>query len=731
MAPFKAAQGIARSVVRNPHTESMASPEETVVPRAAHVGTNDRFVTGIMVAEIMWTTNWNEARRAYPALWLLPLIGLYVLAQYDYLLFHMSVELFSIIVAVAMFMIAWNTRNYLENGYLSLLGIAYLFIAGIDLVHAFAYKGMTLIPGDESNHATQLWIAARYLEALTLVAAPFFLHRKLRHATAVGAYAAIFAAVLLSIFVWRIFPTCYVEGSGLTLFKKASEYAISGVLVGAMGLLIRNRREFDRRVLRWLIASVLLTIGSELLFTFYVGVYDISNLFGHIFKLASFYLLYRAIIETGLRQPFALVFRKLKSSQEALQEANETLEQRVVKRTEELREANTRLRHEVKERLEAEKQLRRLNFLLKAIRNVNQLIVKEHDRERLLDEACTALVEGSGYSTAWITLNDETQRLLAASYRSMGGTFPAVSTLFSDGTLPPCAQRAWQQRGVAVVDPSESLCRDCPSRDKGCDQARMAACLEHEGVRYGLLGVTSPGELVTSEEEIGLVREVAGDIAFALRNMDLEDEKESAVQALRKALEGTIQAIAATAESRDPYTAGHQRRVTELAVRIGEELGLGRDRVDSLQVTSLLHDIGKISVPAEILSKPTKLTEVERELVRNHPRMAYDILKRIEFPWPVAEFVLQHHERIDGSGYPNGLHGDQIRLEARIIAVADVVEAISSHRPYRPALGLDAALEEIEQNADRLYDPEVVEACVRLFREKGFRFGSNGSRAAP
>jgi len=668
----------------------------------------------------------------YPIIGLLTLVGLFFLAQYDYLLFHTSVELFSIIVAVAMFMIAWNTRKYLDNGYLSLLGIAYLFIAGIDLIHAFAYKGMTLIPGDESNHATQLWIAARYLEALTLVAAPFFLRRKLRHAPAIGAYAAISAAVLLTVFVWRVFPTSYVEGVGLTLFKRASEYAISGILVVATGLLIRNRREFDQRVLRWLIASLLLTVGSELLFTFYVGVYDVSNLFGHLFKLASFYLIYRAIVETGLRQPFALVFRRLKQSQEALKEANESLELRVAERTEELREANAQLRHEVRERLEAEKQLRRLNFLLKAIRNVNQLIVKEHDREHLLDETCTALVEGSGYSTAWITLNDESRRLLASSYRSAGGRFQAASTLFSNGALPPCAQRAWQEGGVAVIDPSESLCRDCPGRYEGCDQARMAACLEHEGVRYGLLGVTSPGKTVTSEEEIDLLREVAGDIAFALRNMDLEDEKESAVQALRKALGGTIHAIAATTESRDPYTAGHQRKVTQLAVRIGEEMGLKQDRIESLQVTGLMHDIGKISIPAEILSKPTRLTEVEQELVRNHPRSAYDILKNVDFPWPVAEFVLQHHERIDGSGYPNGLRGEQIHLEARIIAVADVVEAISSHRPYRPALGLDAALEEITENAGRLYDDAVVEACVRLFREKGFRFDSDdGSEEAP
>ena len=292
---------------------------------------------GIMVSEIMRTMAGIPAKRAPLLLTLLLLVGLYYLAQYNFLLFHTTVELFSIVVAVAMFMIAWNSRRYLDNGYLSFLGIAYLFIAGIDLVHTLSYSGMALFPGHTANLPTQLWIAARYLEAGSLIAAPIFLHRRLRHGWAMGTYAAILILALLTTLVWRIFPTCFVDGEGLTLFKRASEYAISLVLVGAAALLIRSRRDFDRRVLRWLVTSLLLTVGSELLFTFYVSVYGISNLFGHLFKLASFYLIYRAIIETGFRQPFTLVFRELKRSQQALQEANASLERRVAQRTGQLR----------------------------------------------------------------------------------------------------------------------------------------------------------------------------------------------------------------------------------------------------------------------------------------------------------------------------------------------------------------------------------------------------------
>lgn len=199
-----------------------------------------------------------------------------------------------------------------------------------------------------------------------------------------------------------------------------------------------------------------------------------------------------------------------------------------------------------------------------------------------------------------------------------------------------------------------------------------------------------------------------------------------AEQALRRALDGTIEAIGLTTETRDPYTAGHQRRVTALAVAIAEELGLAEPTTEGTRAAGLLHDIGKMAVPAEILSKPSRLTAVEEALIQSHPQIAYDILKSVSFPWPLAKIVLQHHERIDGSGYPQGLAGDAIRVEARVLAVADVVEAMASHRPYRAALGIDAALEEIEANRGTLYDSDAVDACLRLFREDRFAFVASG-----
>jgi len=201
-----------------------------------------------------------------------------------------------------------------------------------------------------------------------------------------------------------------------------------------------------------------------------------------------------------------------------------------------------------------------------------------------------------------------------------------------------------------------------------------------------------------------------------------EEELRQSSEKLRKAMEGTINSMSSTAEVRDPYTAGHQQRVAKLAVAIAQELGLPAEQIEGIRIAGTLHDMGKIYVPAEILSKPGQLRQTEFNLIKDHAEVGYDMLKNIEFPWQVAQIVLQHHERLDGSGYPKGLSGDMIMLEARIMAVSDVVESMSSHRPYRPAFSVEKALLEIIHKKGTLYDPAVVDACVTLFNDKGFTF---------
>ena len=200
-----------------------------------------------------------------------------------------------------------------------------------------------------------------------------------------------------------------------------------------------------------------------------------------------------------------------------------------------------------------------------------------------------------------------------------------------------------------------------------------------------------------------------------------EEKLKDTLESLRKAVNTTIQVMVAAVETRDPYTAGHQIRSANLARAIATEMGLPQEKIDAIRMAGSIHDIGKLSIPAEILSKPTKLSEIEFSLIKEHAKKGYEMLKDVESPWPLAEIVRQHHERIDGSGYPRNLKGDDILIEARILSVADVVEAMASHRPYRPGLGIDAALNEIEKNRGILYDNAVADACLRLFREKGFQ----------
>jgi PAS domain S-box-containing protein len=198
-------------------------------------------------------------------------------------------------------------------------------------------------------------------------------------------------------------------------------------------------------------------------------------------------------------------------------------------------------------------------------------------------------------------------------------------------------------------------------------------------------------------------------------------ELQLSIESLRKAVGSTIQVLVSALESRDPYTAGHQNRSANLACAIASEIGLPKDTIEGIRMAGVIHDIGKLSIPAEILTTPKKLLDIEFSLIKEHPRTGYEMVKNVESPWPLAEIIFQHHERINGTGYPRNLRGDEILLEARILSVADVVEAMASHRPYRASLGIDSALEEIESKKGILYDDTVADACLRLFREQGYQ----------
>lgn len=253
------------------------------------------------------------------------LLGLYLAKLYNYLLFHTLVEIFSVVVACGIFMIAWNARRIMDNNYFLLIGIASLFVAGIDLLHTLAYKGMGIFPGYGPDLPTQLWIVARYLQCLSLFAAPWFLGRKLKAGWAFTAFGAATALLLAAIFT-GIFPACFVEGVGLTPFKIGSEYLVCLLLIAALFFMHQKKTAFDQGVVRLLSSAIVVFIAAELAFTLYSDVYGISNAVGHFLKVAGFYLIYKALIETGLARPYDLLFRELTAKAAKLEEANIELE---------------------------------------------------------------------------------------------------------------------------------------------------------------------------------------------------------------------------------------------------------------------------------------------------------------------------------------------------------------------------------------------------------------------
>jgi len=377
----------------------------------------------------------------------------------------------------------------------------------------------------------------------------------------------------------------------------------------------------------------------------------------------------------------------------------------------------------------SEKLIKHLYRVLGAIRNVNQLIIREKNRDVLLQKTCDILIKARGYNAVWLGFLKDEKNFAIVVGSPLKGAISRFCEQVLRGDYSPCIKKAFIQNVPFMVVDRSRDCGDCCLKDAHSGKQSVIVRIEHNHKLFGLLAIMLAPDVCIDEEEKELLEEVTDDISFGLYSIELEEkqiqvekELQQSYERLQKTMEDIIYTIGKIAETRDPYTAGHQKNVSQIAIFIAQEMKLPQDKIKGIRIASLVHDIGKISLPAEILNKPTKLSEIEYSLIKDHPQTGYDILKSIEFPWPVAQIVLQHHERLDGSGYPNKLKGDEIILEAKIIGVADVVEAMSSHRPYRSALGIDKALEEISKNKNILYDSEVVDVCLKLFKRKEFKF---------
>jgi len=383
----------------------------------------------------------------------------------------------------------------------------------------------------------------------------------------------------------------------------------------------------------------------------------------------------------------------------------------------------------------AELGMQKSNRALHALSTCNVALVRATDEIQLLNDVCRILVEIGGYRLVWVGFVEydagKSVRVLAragahADYLDHARITWGDTPEGQGPTGTAIRSGEFQVAQDILHDPKYLPWRE-QANVRGYASSIAIPLFDDNNRVFGAMNLYGREPNAFDADEIKLLQELARDLAFGIRMLrlrverdHLHEQQQHNDETVKQALVGTIQAIAVTVEKRDPYTAGHQRRVANLSVAIAMELGLSEDRITGLRLGATIHDIGKIYVPAEILTRPGQLSPMEFEFIKSHPQVGYDIMKDVKLPWPVAEMILQHHERMDGSGYPRGLKGDAILLEARILTVADVTEAMMSHRPYRPALGLEAALAEITQYRGIYYDPAVVDACVHLFRDKGF-----------
>ena len=876
---------------------------------------------------------------------------LHLSSLYSYVLFHSLLELLQLTVIFGIFVVTWHSRKWSNNNYLTFVGLALPFVGILVLLHTLAYKGMGIFLEYDANLPTQLWIALRYMQAGALLIAPTLIGKRFRPRGAITIFSVITAIVVFTIFA-RIFPDCFVEGRGLTPFKIRSEYVIALLLLGGVVMLWRRRAAFDKDVMTLLMVSLVAGIPAEMAFTQYASVYGAANEIGHFLLLLSTYFMYRAILVTGIVNPFRLLFLGLKQKEEELEAkvAERTLEvkqseerfhgladaaqdaiimmddsgrltywneaaERIFgyrfdevvgrelhhvlvparylpayekgfkvfqetgtgpvlgktfeitalrkngsefpvalgisalrlnnrwhavgilrditerKHAEELRarlaaivessnvaiigkdlSANitswnigaeqiygyradevigrpisiladdkhkgeieslverikhgervsrfetTRLRkdgrtidvaltispvwneegqlsgvstiaNDITERKHAERELKAVNRVLKTLSAGNMALIHAENEAGLLKEMSRIIVEVGGYRFAWVGYAQDdankTVRPMAFS-GAEDGYLKALSITWDDaeGSRSPEGD-AIRTDAVQIQQDLESNCTTAP----WCDQAlkreyksMIALPLRGSGKTIGVLAIFAAESDTFQEEEVKLLTEMAADLSYGITALRTRAAEARGAERLQKSMESTISVIASTIEMRDPYTSGHQQRVAELATAIGREMGLDERRVYGIYLAGIVHDLGKINVPSEILSRPGRLQEIEFALIKAHAKAGYDILKPVDFPWPIADIVLQHHERIDGSGYPQGLKENEILLEAKIIAVADVVEAISSHRPYRPAFKIEDGLKEIAEHRGSKYDPAVVDACLRLFEDGRFRF---------
>jgi PAS domain S-box-containing protein/putative nucleotidyltransferase with HDIG domain len=387
---------------------------------------------------------------------------------------------------------------------------------------------------------------------------------------------------------------------------------------------------------------------------------------------------------------------------------------------------------DISTRKAAEAQTKYIKRVLKTLIDITKSVNSAASEAAILQQTCSTLIETGGYRLAWIGYAEQDDQKTVRPMAQSGlddGYVKSTRITWADTARGqgPVGTAIRQQTPIVTSDigsdPAFKPWRQTALKHGYHSCVALPLIIDKEVL--GSINIYASESYAFDEDALVFLKDLASTVAFGIKNQRLLIENASHLSVLESSLIQTINAIALALEKRDPYTAGHMSRVAQLSVAIAKKLTLSPHQVDGLRLSATIHDLGKIYVPAEILNRPGKLTVPEFEIIKSHSQVGYDIVKGINFPWEIAQIILQHHERLDGSGYPNGLKGGEILLEAQILSVADTVEAMSSHRPYRPALSIRAALKEISKNKGNRYNPAAVDACMALFNEDGFEFNSS------
>lgn len=600
-------------------------------------------------------------------------VGAYALSWFNYLLFHGIVESFRAVAAFCIFAIAWSSRRFLKAGNVWFLGLSFACTGVVVLLHMLAYKGMGVFAGQDTDLPTQLWVASRWVVAAAFAVTALAGGREFPVGPSLVAVLGTTAALVSSIVVWDVFPTCYVEGSGLTPFKRGSELAAMALFAAAYVCFRRDGH--SPRLMQPLLlkGAVIGNLLGCLAFSLYVDVYGVFNFAGHIAVAVADAFVLAAFVRSGITRPQELVFWTIEQDREALAAAVERQGVELLTAEAELEQGHAELM-DTRQALDAVRA--REDGILATVEEAI-LCLDPAGRITFANPAALCLLGGDG--RVGQALPAVLAQVPAVAAVLAGGPFPAGGNANGDVPLPA---------GDGITRTVEVSVRPLPP--------------------------------VTGDAAVLVVRDVTGRQAMA-------EQQARHADAMRRSLFETIGIVAQMVTARDPYTAGHQRRVADLAVAIAREMGMDEDAVTGIFLAGQVHDIGKISIPAELLNRPGRLTPLEYELMKTHVLAGHDILKHADLAWPIAAMIAQHHEKLDGSGYPHGLKGDAIIPGARILAVADIIEAMASHRPYRAALGIDAALAEVERQAGVTLDADAVAACLALFRSGRYRLPDTAS----